>query len=124
MTKLGQTLRALLDAFPSTRRLALVGGLAVSARTQPRFTRDIDLAIAVEDDAEAEAIVFELQGHGYSILATVEQSTTHRLATVRLRQYTTSPIVDSRRSPTRWSGAEPKRRLRSSTSEDFHADEI
>jgi hypothetical protein len=30
---------------------ALVGGLAVSARTEPRFTRDAELA----SDAEAEA---------------------------------------------------------------------
>ncbi len=33
---------------------ALVGGLAVSARTEPRFTRDADLAVALTSDAEAE----------------------------------------------------------------------
>ena len=32
---------------------ALVGGLAVSARATPRFTRDIDIAVAVESDTEA-----------------------------------------------------------------------
>lgn len=31
---------------------ALVGGLAVSARTEPRFTRDADLAVLVAGDAE------------------------------------------------------------------------
>ncbi len=35
---------------------ALVGGLAVSARTQPRFTADADLAVAVSDDHAAEAM--------------------------------------------------------------------
>ena len=36
---------------------ALLGGLAVSARTDPRFTRDIDLAIAVGTDRGAEQVV-------------------------------------------------------------------
>ena len=31
-------------------RWALLGGLAVSVRAEPRFTRDIDLAVAVESD--------------------------------------------------------------------------
>lgn len=31
-------------------RWALVGGFAVSARTEPRFTRDVDVAVLVEDD--------------------------------------------------------------------------
>ena len=39
---------------------ALVGGLAVSVRVEPRFTRDIDLAVAVEDDASAERLIREL----------------------------------------------------------------
>ena len=28
------------------RTIAIVGGLAVSVRTEPRFTRDVDLAVA------------------------------------------------------------------------------
>jgi len=32
-------------------RFALVGGLAVSIRGEVRFTRDVDVAIDVEDDA-------------------------------------------------------------------------
>jgi hypothetical protein len=36
---------------------ALVGGLAVSVRTEPRFTRDADRAVAVTSDAEAEALI-------------------------------------------------------------------
>ena len=39
---------------------AIVGGLAVSVRSRPRFTQDIDLAVAVSSDAEAEAVVLRL----------------------------------------------------------------
>jgi len=36
---------------------ALVGGLAVSARTEPRFTKDLDLAIAATEDREPETFI-------------------------------------------------------------------
>ncbi len=36
---------------------ALVGGLAVSVHCEPRFTRDIDIAIALPDDGAAERLV-------------------------------------------------------------------
>ncbi len=39
---------------------ALVCGLAVSARAEPRFTRDVDLAVAVLGDRYARAPVAEL----------------------------------------------------------------
>ncbi len=64
---------------------ALVGGLAVSVRTEPRFTRDIDLAVAVADDQQAERLVRSLLVGGFSLSATVEQAAASRLATVRLR---------------------------------------
>lgn len=38
-------------------RFAIVGGLAVSVRTEPRFTRDADVCVAVDDDREAEDLV-------------------------------------------------------------------
>jgi predicted nucleotidyltransferase len=63
---------------------ALVGGLAVAVRTEPRFTRDADVAVSVADDAEAEALVRRLQVLGYGVAAIVEQEVTRRLATVRL----------------------------------------
>lgn len=63
---------------------ALVGGLAVSARTEPRFTRDVDLAIACADDRAAEALVSDLGTRGYRVVAQVEQETAERLSTVRL----------------------------------------
>jgi hypothetical protein len=63
---------------------ALVGGLAVSVRTEPRFTRDLDLAVAISDDRMAEALLHQLHMAGLCVLATVEQDATHRLATARL----------------------------------------
>jgi len=69
---------------------ALVGGLAVSVRTEPRFTRDVDLAVAVADDAAAEAVLGALLQRGYRSLAMVEHEATGRLATARL----TGPLGD------------------------------
>lgn len=63
---------------------ALVGGWAVSVRTEPRFTRDIDLAVAVPGDAEAEGLVHALASRGFMPGMVVEQDATGRLATVRL----------------------------------------
>ena len=63
----------------------LIGGLAVSARAEPRTTRDVDLAVAVTEDRDAESLVFRLQARGYAIVAVLEQESTGRLATVRLR---------------------------------------
>jgi len=65
--------------------LCLVGGLAVSVRTEPRFTRDIDLAVQVNDDQQAEELIGSLRNHGYDVLSIIEQKRTGRLATVRLR---------------------------------------
>ena len=44
------------------REFAVVGGLAVSARAEPRLTRDADLAVAVDSDDDAEGLVLELRG--------------------------------------------------------------
>jgi hypothetical protein len=66
------------------RSWAVVGGLAVSARVEPRFTRDIDLALAVADDADAVALVHALVARGYRVTASLEQESVGRLATVRL----------------------------------------
>jgi predicted nucleotidyltransferase len=63
---------------------ALVGGLAVSAHTQPRFTRDIDIALSPADDAAAERLVDVMLRRGYRVVATLEQPPSGRLATVRL----------------------------------------
>lgn len=82
---LRSALRAVtLELTSLGRQFALVGGLAVSARAEIRFTRDVDLAVAVEDDEDAERLVLLLKSHGYEVRATVEQEATGRLATVRL----------------------------------------
>ena len=75
---------------------ALVGGLAVSARTEPRFTRDADLAVAVASDAEAEALIHRLRDRHYGIESIVEQDAVGRLATVRLTRPSApqAPVVD------------------------------
>lgn len=52
---------------------ALVGGLAVSVRTEPRFTRDVDLAVAVGSDEEAERIVAACYGRGKDLVGEVER---------------------------------------------------
>lgn len=63
---------------------ALVGGFAVSARSEPRFTRDVDACVLARDDAAAERLVGDLVNAGYRVHTLVEQDAVHRLATVRL----------------------------------------
>ena len=48
-----RALAAAVEALKAANRnFALVGGLAVSVRAEVRFTRDVDLAVRVADDAE------------------------------------------------------------------------
>jgi hypothetical protein len=63
---------------------ALVGGLAVCARAEPRPTADIDIAVAVPDDAAAKARVGDLLAAGYRSRESILHDQTGRLATVRL----------------------------------------
>lgn len=84
-TRLESALRTIAaDMAAAGVDCALVGGLAVSVRTEPRFTRDVDLAVAVADDEEAGALVRFLTSRGYVTRLTVEQEAVGRLATVRL----------------------------------------
>lgn len=75
---------------------ALIGGLAISALLEPRFTRDVDLAVAVADDASAESLVLRFRHRGFQIHAVLEQEATGRLATVRLETPAgeDGPLVD------------------------------
>jgi len=85
VTSLEAALRRIDQDLAQARHpFALIGGLAVSARTEPRFTRDADLAVAVGSDAEAEALVLRLRTRGYRIASVLEQESVGRLATVRL----------------------------------------
>jgi predicted nucleotidyltransferase len=72
------------DLAAAGRKWAVIGGLAVSARAEPRTTRDVDLAVAVTDDADTEALVFTLLSCGYKVLAALEQTAVGRLSTTRL----------------------------------------
>ncbi|MFI4861084.1 MAG: nucleotidyl transferase AbiEii/AbiGii toxin family protein [Phycisphaerales bacterium JB063] len=63
---------------------ALVGGLAIGARTGPRFTRDVDLAISVASDHKAEQVLGHLIQRGYRPQAEINQDRAGRLATMRL----------------------------------------
>ena len=95
MTSLESALqRIAADLTRSGVDFALIGGLAVSVRTEPRFTRDADFAVAVAGDAEAETLIRRLRAHGYEVTALVEQEAMGRLATVRLALAAEGPIMD------------------------------
>lgn len=77
--------RAADDLNKSGRKWALIGGFAVSARAEPRFTSDVDVAVMVDDDRAAERLVHSLLTDGYSLFSSIEHDN-GRLATVRLRR--------------------------------------
>jgi predicted nucleotidyltransferase len=78
-------LRSVADTFGELGvPWALIGGLAVSVRAEPRFTRDIDLAVAVPDDTAAEQLIHRLTAFGFHVMLSLEQDVLGRLATVRL----------------------------------------
>lgn len=84
-----------LDAIGA--RWAIIGGLAVAFRAEPRFTKDVDMAVAVADNREAEDIVNRLQVRGYALASLVEQDYVNRLATARLvrpKAGTSSAFID------------------------------
>jgi hypothetical protein len=61
----------------------LVGGLAIASRSEPRNTRDIE--VAVTGDHQAESIIRKLcENRGYRILTVLEETGTARMATARL----------------------------------------
>lgn len=78
----------MLEAFHTLEDLghsaALLGGLAVSAWVEPRFTRDVDLAVSVDTDDTAVHVIYMLRQRGYEVQATVEQEATGRLSTARM----------------------------------------
>ena len=85
MSRLESALREFVGHLAALNTpFAIVGGLAVSARTEPRFTRDADVCVALDTDAEAEALIQQLRARGYEILALVEQEAAGRIATVRM----------------------------------------
>lgn len=85
-------MRALYDALAEIRDdlfdlgegIALIGGLAVTTHTDPRTTRDVDLAVSVSGDSEAERLVRDLKARGYREVEIRENEVTGRLALVQL----------------------------------------
>ncbi|MHB8513594.1 MAG: nucleotidyl transferase AbiEii/AbiGii toxin family protein [Actinomycetota bacterium] len=92
MNSLEATLRDTVSKLNQLEtRFALVGGLAVSVRVEPRLTRDIDLAVAIASDREAEALVASLER---PVEFLVEQEAMKRLATARLQGNHGDIVVD------------------------------
>jgi predicted nucleotidyltransferase len=94
MNAVERALRDFLAVRPRDVKMAIVGGVAISVRTEPRFTRDLDIAVAVASDADAEQCVFTMRQLGYEVVAALEQVKQTRLSTVRLRRHGRGPLVD------------------------------
>jgi hypothetical protein len=86
--------RAVADLNALKIRWALVGGLAVSVRAVPRFTKDLDFAVAVAGDDEAEDVVHRLGGRGYRPVELLEQEYVKRMSGVRLVVGGSDVVVD------------------------------
>lgn len=85
MNPLHQALEALVADLGALRtEFALIGGLAVGVRAEPRFTRDADVAVAVQDDRSAERLVRDLGARGYRAVLVLEHDAHERLSAVRL----------------------------------------
>jgi len=69
MNAVERALRGFLEARPGDVAIAVVGGLAVSARTEPRFTRDLAALAKVATEAEwlrAEQAVRLIEQRGFA----------------------------------------------------------
>lgn len=76
---------AIADALRAAQTpFAVVGGLAIAVRGEPRFTRDVDVVVVAMNDAEMEALVFALGARGYRTVTLVEHESRARLSTARL----------------------------------------
>lgn len=85
MTQLATLLAITANELDSlAQSWAIIGGLAVSVHADPRFTRDIDIVIAIKNDFESEQLVYQLQQRNFQVITIIEQEAKGRLATVRL----------------------------------------
>ena len=74
---------------------AIVGGLAVSLRVEPRTTHDLDITVVVTGDREAESVVLDFQSRGYRFQWALDHPDNRRLMIVRLlARRTEMPEVD------------------------------
>jgi predicted nucleotidyltransferase len=76
--------RAVGFVVRSGQESALIGGLTVSIRSEPRSTRDADLAVAVADESVAEMVTHGFISEGYRLEVTLEQTDVDRLSGTRL----------------------------------------
>ena len=108
MNDVTRTLQAAVaDLRDCGASFAIVGGLAVGVRSEARMTRDVDIAVAVADDAGAESLIRALVQRGYRVRALLEHETTGRLVTARLDPPGENPagvIVDLLLATTRIEG--------------------
>lgn len=86
--------QAVADLGTLKVRWALIGGLAISVRSVPRFTKDLDFAVAVAADSEAEDVVHRLRERGYQPAEILEQNYVERLSGVRLERAGSDVVVD------------------------------
>lgn len=94
MTALGRALARIAEALHRHNvDFAVVGGLAVSVRAEPRMTRDADVAVLVGSDDDAEALLYRLMSDGFVVDTAIEQVATGRLATARLRHPESGSLV-------------------------------
>ena len=63
---------------------ALIGGVAVGVWTEERFTKDLDFALAVKTDKDAETLVKTLRDSGFAIHTVLEHTSSKSLAVVIL----------------------------------------
>lgn len=82
MSLLGVATAALDAVATYGSRGCLVGGLAVSVRCDPRFTRDVDLVVVVADDRDAEQLIHSLTAGDWRVALLEEQEAADRLAMV------------------------------------------
>lgn len=94
LNEVGESLRRFLEANDGRFPFALIGGLAVSVRTEPRFTGDVDFVVAVDNDAAAESVVHHFLQRRFTIAATLENTKHNRLSTIRLSRAPSTPLVD------------------------------
>ena len=78
LTQVNTQLSELCDGW------ALVGGLAISTRCEPRFTHDLDLAISVQSNEHAELLTFRLIQRGAQMRFILNQDQQSQLSMVRI----------------------------------------
>lgn len=72
----------------------LIGGLAVIVRAAERTTKDIDFAISVSSDKEAEEIVRTIRAESYEVFSLLENAEKNAISTVRLISKNKRIVVD------------------------------